>query len=243
MIAFSGNYTFLRLMLAMAVWGGLFLPYCGAPAFGQAATDIVVVDPGHGGPDRGAVGDNGLVEKSVSLALAESLGSLTDRGFQAKLIRTGDYHIPLQRRTGMANHLNARAFVSIHTGGSFHRQAQGMTVYYYDRDEQALDLRDRGSFETSAVPWETVQERHRQKSRRFAERIKSRLEALPGETPVQCRVVAAPMAVLAGADMPAVLIEVGYIQNARDSRRFQDKGLVAMAGAIAAAIGEFLQEP
>lgn len=246
MTEFFGVRAVFGLVVATVIAGGTFLSQTcfsaepGAASF--AADPIVVVDPGHGGPDQGAAGDNGLVEKKIALSLAEALGSLTDRGYKARLTRTGDYHVDLVRRTGTANHLKADLFISIHVGGSYLRQTQGSTVYYFEADRQAGSTNGDPQYsQGDAIPWEKVQDRHQENSKRLAETIKGHLDALSPETENNCRIISAPLAVLAGADMPAVLVEIGYIRNLHDIKRFSDdKKVAATAATIADAIADFL---
>ncbi len=236
----------LGLMIATVIAGVTFLSETGwsanAGSAHSTATPIIMVDPGHGGLDLGASGDNGLLEKKVVLSIAETLGSLAGRGYQARLTRTGDYHVDLGRRTGIANNLKADLFISIHVGGSYLRRTRGSAVYYFDRGSQAeTDSRDPVHTQGNAILWESVQERHQESSKQLAETMKKHLDAFSPQTEESCSVISAPMAVLAGADMPAVLIEIGYIRNPQDSKRFSEEGEIAeIAAAIADGIAEFL---
>lgn len=245
MTEFSGVRA-VSVMAAVAMIAGVtFLSQTGfranAGSTPLSVDPIVVVDPGHGGPDPGASGDNGLLEKNVVLALSEALGSMLGRGYQARLTRTGDYHVDIQRRTGIANHLEAGVFVSIHAGDSYLRQTRGATVYYYGGGRQVESpIGDLEHLQGNAIQWEKVQERHQDKSKQLAEIIKKHIDGLPSATEKNCRVISAPMVILAGADMPAVLIEIGYLRNPQDSKQLVgDREIGATAAAISDAIVEF----
>ncbi len=92
---------------------------------------IVAVDAGHGGEDPGAVGHKGAREKDVVLAIASDLKALIDAepGFRAELVRTGDYFIPLRKRTEIARKHNADLFVSIHADAFTRTSAFGASVF------------------------------------------------------------------------------------------------------------------
>ena len=97
----------------------------------QSGTRIVVVDPGHGGEDPGAVGRGRLYEKNIVLAIARRLVDDLNRqpGIKAYLTRTGDYFIPLAKRVEIAKQYGADLFISIHADASFNTRAAGSTVY------------------------------------------------------------------------------------------------------------------
>jgi N-acetylmuramoyl-L-alanine amidase len=92
---------------------------------------IVVIDAGHGGEDPGALGPHGIREKTVVLAIAKELQLLFDRqrGFKAKMVRTGDYYVGLHTRTQRARKMNADIFVSIHADAFKSPKAKGASVY------------------------------------------------------------------------------------------------------------------
>lgn len=94
-------------------------------------TIIVAIDPGHGGRDPGAVGDNGTKEKDITLAISRKLKTIIDKepNMRAILTRDGDYDLPLKRRQAIARQQNADLFVSIHADGSPRPHAHGSSVY------------------------------------------------------------------------------------------------------------------
>ncbi len=97
----------------------------------QSGTRIVVVDPGHGGEDPGAVGKGGLHEKNIVLAIARRLVDNLNRqpGIKAYLTRTGDYFIPLAKRVEIAKQYSADLFISMHADASFNTKAAGSSVF------------------------------------------------------------------------------------------------------------------
>ncbi len=93
---------------------------------------VIAVDPGHGGPDPGAVGINGLQEKFVTLDISQRLAhNLQQRGIQAVLTRTDDRDLDLAPRVLRASQVQARAFVSIHANAFTRADVNGVETYYY----------------------------------------------------------------------------------------------------------------
>lgn len=201
------------------------------------AKKTVVVDPGHGGQDSGARGSSGVLEKDVTLDLAQKIEAVLENRFRVHLTRTDDYGLELIRRTDAANHLKADVFVSIHAGGSFQHDARGMRVFYFR--ENRSDATARSSAEMDS--WDRLQQKHAPESKILAEFLKNRFDqALPD---IGCQIDAAPLLVLRGADMPAVLIEVGTLTNTEDEKRLKaEDNLTLLARMTAAGIGEFLRK-
>ena len=92
---------------------------------------IIVIDPGHGGEDAGAVGRNGTYEKNIVLSLAKQLRDDINqrKGFKAFLTRTGDYFVPLEKRVEIARDYGADFFISLHTDANFSKRVRGASVY------------------------------------------------------------------------------------------------------------------
>ena len=96
---------------------------------------IIAVDAGHGGEDPGAIGPKRLREKDVTLAISKALVAAinAERGFTAKLVRTGDYFIPLKKRRDIARNMQADLFVSIHADAFHKASARGASVFALSR--------------------------------------------------------------------------------------------------------------
>ncbi|MCB0358418.1 MAG: N-acetylmuramoyl-L-alanine amidase, partial [Bdellovibrionales bacterium] len=108
---------------------------------------LVVIDPGHGGEDLGAVGVDGVLEKDVVLQIAFMLDELLRERLRAQthFTRTTDVELPLADRTALANRLQADVFVSIHANASENGRAHGIETYYLDNtnDKSSLKLAER----------------------------------------------------------------------------------------------------
>jgi len=201
----------------------------------------VVLDPGHGGLDAGATGPDGVLEKTITLALAQMVAAVLENEHRVVLTRTGDYGLDIPGRTAVANGANADLFISIHTGGGFLHQASGLYVFYF-KDLPTVSEPEKGSTGAGSMEnWDFLQYRHRTASSRLAREMENHLRA--GTFTVN-GVETAPLMVLRGADMPAVLVEVGYLTHPLEEKKLQDPEVLAdLAERISAAISSFLRKP
>lgn len=212
----------------------------------EAYRKIIVLDPGHGGDEIGARGPEGTLEKTVTLNLARVLAAELQRRYRVVLTRTDDSQMSLIERTATANTLNAHAFISIHTGGSLANSTSGSIVYYYqpfakEARSQTSEFPAKSNNTTAPILWNQVQNRYMEKSRVFAELINARLKTLSAT--LENRVVGAPLAVLEGADMPAILIEIGYVTNPAEEKKLRDQQyLMDLALAIEKGIDEYFEQ-
>ena len=209
----------------------------------EAYKQIIVIDPGHGGQDSGVRGPDGTLEKTVTLELARLIAAKLEPEFKVVLTRSDDYGMDLDNRTAVANHLKADIFISIHTGGSFVHSTTGTSIYYYQTGsgpDAAGDPAPSSAEKKSNTPilWENIQTAHLAGSRALAGMIDDRFKAV---TAVQSRVERAPLVVLQGAAMPAVLIEVGYLTNPAEEKNLRNQGfLMDMAEQIRLGVEDFI---
>jgi N-acetylmuramoyl-L-alanine amidase len=162
---------------------------------------------------------------------------MTDR-YRVALTRSDDYQLDIHSRTDMANNLETDLFVSIHAAGSFATAARGICIYYF-RDSSVSDLSTGPGMPNNAqeplLTWDHLQLRHVRISRLLAQSLKERLSPLN-----QVTVMAAPILVLRGADMPAVLIEIGHLSHTEDAKALRDPAyLESLAVAITDGIDDF----
>ncbi len=225
------------------------------PPLRRPAVRPVVIDPGHGGDDTGAVSRNGIREKDVTLAVARRLARvLSARGFAVRLTRTGDETRALTDRTSLANRLEAAAFVSLHANASRAASARGAETYYMSLDDASDDTAaavarlenaaggggTKGGSPLDLILWDMAQAEVLNESARLALAIQHRLNSLL-QLPDR-GVKQAPFVVLTGATMPAVLVEVGFLSNPGEARRLADPAYQQrVAEALAAGIEEFLR--
>lgn len=207
------------------------------PAQPQGGFRAVVIDPGHGGSEIGAVGPSGLTEKFLVLDIARRLGSMLEErlGIEVRLTRESDIDKTLEERTAFANNLKADAFISIHANSYRGRSVRGAETFFLsDRasDDEALRLAAiendalqlqgpaSGDDELQMLLWDMAQTAHLQESSVLAEMIQSKLNTLGEAT--DRGIKQAPFRVLKGANMPAVLVEVGFLSNPAEERLLSD---------------------
>jgi N-acetylmuramoyl-L-alanine amidase len=214
---------------------------------------VVVLDPGHGGSNPGATGVTGLHEKQLSLAIAGQVADrLRARGLTVQLTRTSDRTLTLRQRVALANRVPADLFVSIHSNASPSRTQHGYETYVLtprgididgralrgdtatprpglDRDT-ALILDD---VERGASQWEAAE---------LAARVQRAVRERRGSDGDR-GVRQDAQHVLLGATMPAVLVEVGFIDHPLEGRQLADPAVQAqLADALSDAIADQLAD-
>ena len=186
----------------------------------------VVIDPGHGGAEAGSRGPAGALEKNVTLSVARRVkASLEARlGVRVILTRDGDHAVGLDQRAAVANNNKADLFISLHANASVRPVAKGAEVFYLSLQEYGIDAQRAaeaprealpvfggGSRDIEVVQWRFAQARHIEQSAAFARLVEA---ALRGNVAMTTRALQqAPFRVLVGANMPAVLVEMGFITN------------------------------
>ena len=197
----------------------------------------VMIDPGHGGKDPGAIGPTGLKEKDVVLAIGRKIREkLSGSGeFDVRMTRDEDVFIPLEERTAMANKGRADIFVSLHINASRNRSAEGFSTYVLSRgasNREDLELAAR----ENGVPIGKLQGvkfiiddmftgARKNESLRLAKTVNDAVvrhvsTRFPGAQSLGLK--QAPFYVLVGARMTAVLVEASFISNAREEARLRD---------------------
>jgi N-acetylmuramoyl-L-alanine amidase len=213
----------------------------------------VVIDPGHGGKDPGAVGLRGVQEKDVNLRLARMLARrLRARSFNVVLTRNDDRFIDLEERTAFAESAGGDVFVSIHSNASSNRGLRGIEIYYLDADNERHNL-EVAARENGVRPdqVDTLQEtlarlrvaEASRYSRALADHVHRDvtrgLSQTYGKVP-DLGVKRGPFYVLFMSTMPAILVEAGFLTNPKDARLLSnDRYLDAMAAQIAAGLGHY----
>jgi len=233
-------------ILIIFILGSAAMPAVAKQPLFEAYRRIIVLDPGHGGHEIGARGADGLAEKTVSLELAQLVAAELMRDYQVKLTRTDDYQVDLDNRTALANHLKADVFVSLHTGGSFVYSTAGYNIYYNQNvSKPSLNRRQNSSLldenNYNATPWDCLQKNYQERSRILAQMMSSRLSNLNYTQNI--RVQTAPLVVLQGAQMPAILIEIGYLTNPAEEKNLGDSHVLKdIAAGISRGIDDFLSQ-
>lgn len=210
----------------------------------------IVLDPGHGGKDQGTAGITGLLEKDLVLDLAKRVKALLEvrLGSEVVLTREEDVFISLEERTAIANRHRADLFVSLHANSSPFRLAAGPETYYLDftssRESMDVAARENATSNRSVADLQDIVKKialkdKRDESRDFAARMQRALfqsQAVGGPGKKRNRgVKAAPFVVLVGAEMPSILVEIGFLSNKQEEGALKKE---AYRQAVAEAIFE-----
>jgi N-acetylmuramoyl-L-alanine amidase len=217
----------------------------------------IVVDPGHGGKDKGASGKDGIYEKDINLKIAQKLSQRIkqDLNLEVLLTRDSDRFIPLEERTAIANTKHADLFVSIHVNASPNAQAEGIETYFLNltTDEDAMRVAARENA-TSTKRISDLQKTLKDlmlntkidESSRLAGHIQQNVvQVLQTKySPVKnLGVKQAPFYVLIGAQMPSILVETSFISNERDRERLcQEDYLDQIVEGLVKGIDGYIKE-
>ncbi|MFH1277643.1 MAG: N-acetylmuramoyl-L-alanine amidase [Candidatus Eisenbacteria bacterium] len=220
---------------------------------------VIVLDPGHGGADSGCVGAGGLLEKEATLDIALRVGERlrARHGLVAILTREEDVDLSLQRRTEIANGSGGVLFVGLHLNGSPAPNLRGTEVYVLSHGRGARERIQRAVEEATTVyrseplggvlgtelrfvPWDAVQEEHGRAGKSAARLILEELGQVAGFGPRGVR--EAPAAVLQGANMPALLLELAFLTSPGTEEILQNEEIrselaVRLADGIARFVG------
>lgn len=199
----------------------------------------IVIDPGHGGKDPGAIGAAGHHEKNIVLAISKILAHDINqqKGFHAILTRTGDYYLPLRERLALARKYKADMFIAIHADAFRHRHASGVSVYalsqrgatseaarWLAKRENAselmggVDLYDQSHLLRSVLI-NLSQSATIRASLRIGDDVMSAMQSFAKLH--HNRVEQAAFVVLKSPDIPSLLIETGFISNPNEERRLR----------------------
>jgi len=223
-----------------------------APASG--GKKVIVLDPGHGGLDAGTTGVNGLMEKDLALAEALKLARiLRARGYSVVMTRDNDTFIPLRQRVAIARGNRADLFIALHADSNPDSSVTGTSIYTLndgrsDREASALASRENqsdiiagvdlsgGNNPVAPILINLAQRDTRNRSSEFATNA---LKSIGQVTDLLARSPhrSASLAVLVAPDVPAVLIELGYLSNRDDAAQMNsDSWRSKVAQAIADAV-------
>ncbi len=210
----------------------------------------VVLDPGHGGEELGTQGAKGTLEKEVTLSVARRLRTLIESrlGLKVFLTREDDRTMSLDDRSAFANNHRADVFLSIHANSAVRPALKGAEVYYLTVERADAEARKRADDNQTTLPalgggtrtidlilWETAQARYLEQSAALAGYVEA---SLRGRVEMSPRAVQqAPFRVLVGANMPAALVEIGYLSNGDQetqlaSGSYQDQVAQALLDAL-----------
>ncbi len=215
---------------------------------------MIVIDPGHGGQDPGAIAVGGGYEKDITLAMAKELRRqlLATGRYRVALTRDSDTYIPLRDRPGIARAKGADLFISLHADSITSKQVRGLSVYTLsdkasDREAEMLAQRENQSdaivgldlsvqsADIASILIGMSQRDALNRSRRFASLLLKNLDPKIAVLPGPMR--SAGFAVLTAPDVPAVLVEMGYLSHSQDAKLLgSDAHRKRMAGSLLRAV-------
>ena len=222
---------------------------------------IVVLDPGHGGKDPGAIGRSyKTYEKNITLSMGKELRKqLEARGFKVHMTRSTDIFIPLRQRVAIARSYHADLFISLHADSTYNRNAQGLSIYTLSEtasDKEAAALAERenkadiidgmdfsdNSPEINDVLISLSQNDSRNKSSKFAAYVVNEMRRVVKLVANTHRF--AGFAVLKAPDIPSVLVELGYLSNHNEEKALRDPSYrKKLAVSIAKAVEVYFKDP
>ena len=215
---------------------------------------VVVIDAGHGGRDVGAQGTHGW-EKDINLAAALALKARLEKTgrYQVVMTRASDIYIPLESRVRIAQRARADLFISLHSDSGPTNTLKGASVYtladrasgraqkFVSRDDWFMKASLTGDQGVRDILFDLTQRATRNRSAVFASTLVSHIE---GRAPMLRRSLRdAGLMVLLAPDVPAVLLEMGFVNNAEDEARLRDPASRArLVDAVAQAIDSYFGE-
>jgi N-acetylmuramoyl-L-alanine amidase len=221
----------------------------------------IVIDPGHGGKDPGAIGPRGIREKDIALDVGKKLGALLRKKYGVEIIytRDRDVFVPLNERTEMANAKKADLFISIHANASRRRNARGLETYFLNwtnnKEATRVAARENRISEKKMrqmqnglqfILQDLARNSKKEESMRLAHSVQNAMarSLKKGYRRVNdLGVKSALFYVLVGAEMPSVLVEMSFISNREEEMRLaSNKYKNTIAEAIARGINSYMTQ-
>jgi N-acetylmuramoyl-L-alanine amidase len=221
----------------------------------------IVIDPGHGGKDPGAIGLRGVREKDIALDVGKKLGALLHKEYGVEIIytRDRDVFVPLNERTEMANTKKADLFISIHTNASPRRNVRGLETYFLnwtnDREATRVAARENRISEKKMrqmqnglqfILQDLARNSKKEESMRLAHSVQNSMARSLKKDYRRVNdlgVKSALFYVLVGAEMPSVLVEISFISNREEEKRLASKKYKnTIAEAIARGINSYMTQ-
>lgn len=214
----------------------------------RTAIRTIVIDPGHGGDDIGARGPTGVLEKEVTLAIARRLKSAIEARYGIRVLQTRDDDrlVGPDERAAYANNNKADLFITLHANASPQPSVKGAEVFYLSLDKYADQARRQAQQDGAVLPvfgggnrhidlvlWDFAQAKYIDQSGVLAGLVEAQLRDKVEVSPFA--VQQGPMRVLVGVNMPAVLIEMGYLTNPEQEQALASAGY---QGSIVQALTE-----
>jgi N-acetylmuramoyl-L-alanine amidase len=222
--------------LILIVLSVLFIfPLSAATAEGSGSQHAIIIDPAHGGADKGVTLSKNVHEKAITLAIAKEIKSYFSKTKKIKiyLTRSTDKDLSISERTRSATRLQADLFISLNINAGFGKGASGYEVYFPGFEKAASS---KGNSKEKIVS-DMVRNEYLNDSVRFAHIVMKNIEKIFPRKNRGLRY--APIPILEGLTIPAVVIELGFATNLQDRKKLVNKKIQK---SIAAAIGKSIKE-
>ena len=195
----------------------------------------IVIDPGHGGKDPGAIGKKGTQEKGVVLDVSRRLQKLIDNNtdLEVVLTRESDIYVPVENRPIIANQKRADLFISIHANANPRKNYSGIATFYlnFPSDASVMEVAamenatsTKNISEMNNILREILREDKLKESRELATQIQDSMVGHLGKSykdVTDLGVKGGPFWVLIGGDMPSILVEISHLSNSREEGRLR----------------------
>jgi N-acetylmuramoyl-L-alanine amidase len=214
----------------------------------------VVIDPGHGGHDTGAIGKAGTREKDITLAISLKLAAeLRERGLEVILTREDDRYLKLEDRAQLANEARGDLFISVHCNSATNRKLRGVETYTLNLSSDRYSIRlaarenatsERGISDLQFILADLATKANTGESTRLATQVQKSLVSHLSQGYSGIKDLGTKEAlfyVLLGVKMPAILVETSFLSHAEEEERLaSEKYQEAVARAIAQGVEDFL---
>lgn len=222
---------------------------------------VIIIDPGHGGEDPGAIGKKGTYEKNIVLSISREIQKNINNlsGYRAVLTRDGDYYVSFSKRLQKARNLQASLFISVHADAARNREAKGSSVYCLStgaasneaakllaHNENLSDIFGgeadiESSNESNPIIMNMFQTNTINLSKIYAETLIKHLNMVNGLKYKTAQ--EAPFRVLKLPDIPAVLVETAYLSNAQEEKLLKKGDFQkSLAMAVSASIKDYFTD-
>jgi N-acetylmuramoyl-L-alanine amidase len=217
----------------------------------------IVLDPGHGGKDKGAVGPDNVYEKDITLALAKRLKGALEAGTGCGVIltRTRDTYVSLEQRTAVANANKADLFISLHTNAHTDKSLHGIETYHLnlssDKESARVAAMENATSTKKISDLESILHNLMlntkiSESSSFASEVQAHMVRKLSSNYDGVRDLGtkqAPFYVLVGAEMPSILIETAFISNKHEERLLSDQSFQNnLCSAISLGVESFIRQ-
>lgn len=218
-------FFLLLILLAAAVYFFIYSLYISVPSFSRGRTPVIVVDCGHGSPDGGAVGINGVLEKDINLSIGLKLCEILEsRGARVIMTRTDDNAIydsdaqtihqmkvsDMRNRLKIINSSNADLFISIHMNSFSSSKSNGLHVFYSSNHPEVKTI---------------------------AEKIQSEISDITGAAAHDVKAASEKLFLMKNPKPPSILVECGFISNPQEVKKLvTDEYQSRIAFGIARAV-------